>query len=186
VIDLTDVELLNRADRGDESAFAALYRRRQGGVYRFALQMSGRAEVAEDVTQEVFIVLARGATHYDPTRGSVVAWLYGVARNLVLRALERRGDLVALEDENQDEPVAEESCPLEYLLQNEAVEGVRRAVLSLPAPYREAVVLCDLQEMNYADAAEILRCPIGTVRSRLNRARTLLAGKLLAARRCCV
>jgi RNA polymerase sigma-70 factor, ECF subfamily len=182
----TDGELLNRAEQGDETAFATLYRRRQGGIYRFALQMSGSAEIAEDVTQEVFITLARGAAQYDPARGSVAAWLYGVARNLVLRALHRRGDCVALDDENANEPVADESCPLDSLLQNEAVEAVRRAVLSLPAQYREAVILCDLQEMNYADAAEALGCPVGTVRSRLNRARTLLAGKLSAAKRCCV
>jgi RNA polymerase sigma-70 factor (ECF subfamily) len=182
----TDGELLNRAGHGDERAFAALYRRRQGGIYRFALQMSGSAEIAEDVTQEVFITLARAAAEYDPVRGSVSGWLYGIARNLVLRAIERRGDWVAMEDDNATEPAAVDSSPLEGILQNEAVEAVRRAVLALPAQYREVVVMCDLQEVSYAEAADVLCCPVGTVRSRLHRARTLLAGKLQSAKRCCV
>ena len=148
--------------------------------------MSGSAEIAEDVTQEVFIALARGAARYDSSRGSLPAWLYGVARNLVCRALERQGDWVTLDQENGSEPAAGDSSVLDGLLQNEAVDAVRRAVLALPAQYREAVVLCDLQEMSYADAAQVLGCAIGTVRSRLNRARALLAAKLQAARRCCV
>ena len=148
--------------------------------------MCGSAEIAEDVTQDVFMMLARGAAHFDATRGSVSSWLYGVARNLVLRALERRGAWVPLDDEDGAEPVAERPCPLDEVLRNEALEAVRRAVLALPGQYREAVVLCDLQEVSYAEAAEIAGCPVGTVRSRLNRARALLAGKLQAAKRCCV
>src|SRR5512134_3983887 len=144
----TDHELLNGAARGDEQAFAAFYRRRQGGIYRFALQMSGSAEIAEDVTQEVFIAVARGVVRYDSSRGSVPAWLYGVARNLVCRALERRGDWVTLDQENGSEPAAGDSSVLDGLLRNETVDAVRRAVLALPAQYREAVVLCDLQEMS--------------------------------------
>jgi RNA polymerase sigma-70 factor (ECF subfamily) len=182
----TDGELLSRAARGDEHAFAMLYRRRQGGIYRFALQMSGSTEVAEEVTQEVFITLARGGAQYDSARGSVSTWLYGIARNVALRALERRGDWVTLDDENGTEAVCLQSSPLDGLLHDETVEAVRRAVLALPAQYREAVVLCDLEEMSYAEAAEALGCPVGTVRSRLNRARALLAEKLKAARRCCV
>jgi RNA polymerase sigma-70 factor (ECF subfamily) len=182
----TDRELLDRAERGDEPAFAAFYRRRQGGIYRFALQMSGSTEIAEEVTQDVFVALARGAARHDPARGSVCAWLYGIARNMVLRALAGRTEWLPLDDENGSEPVAGGSCPLEGLLQNEAVETVRRAVLALPGQYREALVLCDLQEMSYSDAAEVLGCPVGTVRSRLNRGRALLAGKLVAVKRCCV
>ena len=86
---MADVTLLRRMSAGDEEAFTALYRRRQGGIYRFALQMSGSEAIAEDVTQEVFLLLIREETAYDPSRGSLQGFLYGVARNHVLRALER-------------------------------------------------------------------------------------------------
>src|ERR1041385_9575715 len=86
---LADVTLLRRMSAGDEEAFTALYRRRQGGIYRFALQMSGSEAIAEDVTQEVFLLLIREASTYDPGRGSLQAFLLGVARNYVLRVLEK-------------------------------------------------------------------------------------------------
>src|SRR5437667_4069459 len=97
----SDVDLLRRAMAGDEEAFARLYRRRQGSVYRFALQMSGRRSVAEEVTQEVFLALIREAGRFDPERGSVIAYLYGIARNHVLRCLERDRFYVPMEDERE-------------------------------------------------------------------------------------
>src|SRR6266481_2209429 len=106
---------------GDKEAFAELYRRRQRDVYRFALHMTGIPDVAEDVTQEVFMVLMRRGNEYDELKGSVNAFLLGVARNYVLR---------------------------------------------------------DLQELTYSEAALVLGCAIGTVRSRLHRARTMLIEKL--------
>src|SRR5918997_1938702 len=99
----TDADLLRLSLAGDEDAFTALYRRRQGGVYRFALQMSGSEAVAEDVTQEVFMVLMRDADKFDPTRGSLSAYLYGIARNLVLRSFQKERPLVALPEEADDE-----------------------------------------------------------------------------------
>ena len=84
-----DEELLRRLRAGDEAAFTALYRRRQGGVYRFALQMSGSEAIAEDVTQEVFLALMREGNSYNPKRGSVAAYMYGIARKQVLRSLSR-------------------------------------------------------------------------------------------------
>jgi RNA polymerase sigma-70 factor (ECF subfamily) len=79
-----DPELLDRALAGEEDAFTSLYRRRQGGIYRFALQMTGSVEVAEDVTQETFLALLLHGSRYDAARGSVSAFLYGIARNFVL------------------------------------------------------------------------------------------------------
>ncbi|HYM13173.1 MAG TPA: sigma-70 family RNA polymerase sigma factor, partial [Bryobacterales bacterium] len=98
-----DDELLRLMAAGDEDAFVALYRRRQGAVYRFALQMSGSAAVAEEVTQEVFMALIREAKRYDPARGSLAAYLYGVARNHVLRCLEKDRPYVSMPDEPQGE-----------------------------------------------------------------------------------
>ena len=169
---------------GDDEALTLLYRRRQAGVYRFALQMSGSKSIAEDVTQEVFLFLMREGNVFDPTRGSVSAFLFGVARNYVLRRLRVEQLLAPLNDESDDDiPAlhATDLCPLEDLTRAETIESVRRAVLSLPAKYREVVVLCELQDVSDGEAAEILDCAIGTVRSRLHRARALLVAKLRPA-----
>lgn len=180
--ELNDAELLECASRGDEVAFGMLYDRRQAGIYRFALQMSGRRDVAEEVVQETFLILAQGPSKYDASRGTVSALLYGIARKVLLRWLGRFGNNDATGDENAAEVIAEQSGPLETLLRSETAEAVRRAVLALPPAYREAVVLCDLQELSYEDAAETMGCPVGTVRSRLNRGRALLAERLRAAK----
>lgn len=177
-----DEDLLRLAVAGDEVAFTALYRRRQGAIYRFALQMGGSPQVAEDVTQEVFLAVARDGGRFDPARGTVSAFLFGVARNHVLRRLERERVFVQLPDSGGDADSGGMMFvgpdPLEDLTRGETVERVRTAVLALPAHYREAVVLCDLNEMSYAEAAEIIGCAIGTVRSRLHRARSMLIERL--------
>ena len=180
----TDAELLRLMLAGDEEAFAALYRRRQGGVYRFALQMSGSEALAEDVVQEVFMVLMRDGGNFDPARGSLSAYLYGIARNHVLRAFERERSFVPLDADEGDsnEPphanLVAHFDPLGDLTRGEMVEKLRQAVLALPAHYREALVLCELHELSYADAACSLNCAVGTVRSRLHRARAMLAEKM--------
>jgi RNA polymerase sigma-70 factor (ECF subfamily) len=183
--DLNDSELLRSMLAGDVEALALLYRRRQGAVYRFALQMSGSKTVAEDVTQEVFLFLMRDGHVFDPEKGSVSAFLLGVARNYVLRRLRVEQQLTPLGDDFDDDvPVLHAStdiCPLEDLTRAETIESVRRAVLSLPSKYREVVVLCELQDISYGETAEILGCAIGTVRSRLHRARALLLAKLRPA-----
>jgi RNA polymerase sigma-70 factor (ECF subfamily) len=183
--DLNDSDLLRSMLAGDEEALALLYRRRQGGVYRFALQMSGSKPIAEDVTQEVFLFLMREGHVFDPARGSVGAFLLGVARNLVLRRLRVEQLLAPLgDDPDEDVPMLHATtdfCPLEDLTRAETIESVRKAVLSLPPKYREVVVLCELQDVSYVETAEILGCAIGTVRSRLHRARALLLEKLRPA-----
>jgi RNA polymerase sigma-70 factor (ECF subfamily) len=183
--DLSDNDLLRQMLGGDEDALAQLYRRRHGSVYRFALQMSGSKSIAEDVTQEVFLFLMRQGHVFDPARGALSAFLLGVARNHVLRRLRVEHLLSPLADDNEDEgggfQVATELCPLEDLTRAETIENVRKAVLSLPPKYREVVVLCELQDVSYAETGEILGCAIGTVRSRLHRARALLLTKLRPA-----
>lgn len=183
--DLGDNELLRLMLAGDEDALTLLYRRRQGGIYRFALQMSGSRAIAEDVTQEVFLFLLRQGQAFDPERGALSAFLLGVARNHVLRRLRVEHFLAPLVDDSEEEPQVlqqtQELCPLEDLTRAETIESVRKAVLSLPAKYREVVVLCELQDVSYGETAEILGCAIGTVRSRLHRARALLLEKLRPA-----
>ena len=166
-----DPELLSRIWAGDEAAFTTLYRRRQGGVYRFALLMSGSRAMAEDVTQEVFLALMQEGRKYDDKRGSVAAYLYGIARKKVLR--HRVRDAAAAAD-SPDQAAG----PLDELLKNESIRAVWDAVLLLPAHYREVVVLCELHEMNYEEASAALGCTVGTIRSRLHRGRALLAERL--------
>lgn len=175
-----DVHLLGRMLDGDETSFTELYRRRQAAVYRFALQMTGEAAIAEDVTQEVFLALINHGRRFDPSRGSLASFLFGVARNLLRRRLEKErvSKLETSEAEAEVEELAGDEDLLEDLTRRETVDQVRRAVLSLPPVYREVVVLCDLEDCSYEEAAVTLECPVGTVRSRLNRARTLLAQKL--------
>jgi RNA polymerase sigma-70 factor (ECF subfamily) len=177
----TDDELLQRIRNGEENAFVTLYRRRQAALFRFALRMSGSVPVAEDVVQEVFVAMLRQDSGYDPTRGTLSGYLFGIARKLVLRNLDRGRLDVALDAEADDSALPELRViddPLLELTHHEGIEALRRAVAALPRRYREVVVLCDLEEVDYADAAVALNCPIGTVRSRLHRARGLLLDKL--------
>lgn len=177
----SDQDLLRRIAKRDEHAFLIFYRRYQALVYRFALQMSGKTEYAEEVTQDVFMVVMGSAKQYDPARGSIAAYLIGIARNFVLRALERERPYVLLEDRD-----AGEQDTLADLTRQERIETLRKAVLALPPAYREVVVLCDLHELDYAEAADVLGCAIGTIRSRLHRARALLTEKMRASERCVV
>src|SRR5215831_8440620 len=179
----SDGDLLRLIMAGDEHAFTSVYRRHQAQIYRFALLMSGSPAIAEDVTQEVFIVLMREAARYDPSRGSLSAYLYGIARNHVLRCLDRDRSYVPIVEESDDEviPLTEliaQCDPLDDLTRNEVIKSVRQAVLALPARYRDVVVLCDFQELSYAEAAAVLGRPVGTVCSRLHRGHGLLLEKL--------
>lgn len=185
----SDGDLLRLLSAGEEKAFLEFYRRYQGLVYRFALQMSGNTEIAEEVTQDVFLVVMNSAKRYDSKRGSVPAFLYGIARNFVLRALEReRPYITVLDDPAGDYAgrIAADQDLFGELAQNERLETLRKAVLALPPSYREVLVLCDLHERDYADAANAIGCAIGTVRSRLHRARALLGEKMRASERCAV
>jgi RNA polymerase sigma-70 factor, ECF subfamily len=178
--DQTDEQLLLQALDGNEDAFTALYRQRQGPVYRFALHMSGSPHVAEEVTQEVFLFPLQRGRDFDPTRGALGAYLFGVARNYVRRAMEKSYTESAMTTpaEEDDPSLVTEFDPLDDLARSQTSKAVWKAVLSLPEHYREVVVLCDLQELSYADAAIALGCALGTIRSRLHRAHEMLVRKL--------
>ena len=182
----SDDDLLRLISKGHEPAFVEFYRKHQRAVYRFALHMSGKIEIAEEVTQDVFMTVMGVAKQYDSKRGSAVSYLYGITRNFVLRCLEReRPYATALDDAGNEQAstVASDHDLVSELTRNERVESLRKAVLALPPAYREVVVLCDLNEMDYAQAAGALGCAIGTIRSRLHRARALLMEKMRAAER---
>jgi RNA polymerase sigma-70 factor (ECF subfamily) len=189
VTEIRDEQLLRMMQLGDEDAFTMLYRRRQGGIYRFVLEMSGSASLAEDVTQEVFMALIRDSRGYDPSRGSLGAYLLGMARHHALRLIKRDRTYVSISptrdgswDSGDLAPLSPEN-PHSEMSRRESIHWVQQAILSLPEHYREAVVVCDLNEMSYEDAASVLGCSVGTVRSRLHRGRALLSQKLAGGKK---
>jgi RNA polymerase sigma-70 factor (ECF subfamily) len=194
--DMTDDRLLRRMIAGDEDAFAALYRRRHPAIYRFALHMTGNPSIAEDVTQEVFMTLIREPKRFDPTRGTLGGFLFGIARNHLRKRWEQERRLVSFAgdaDDLDDLLSAAAASPNgnghshshgpAHLVRDEftsleTVGRVRQAISTLPENYREVVILCELEELSYDEAASALGCPVGTVRSRLHRARAILLEKL--------
>jgi RNA polymerase sigma-70 factor, ECF subfamily len=177
----SDLELLRQLGKGNENAFRMLYDRYQGPIYRFALHMAGDSAIANETAQEVFMSLIRNSKGYDPAKGSVAGYMFGIARNLIRRDLEHRRLEVPLPEEASDGDqlaLASDLNVLDELSAAEMLDLLRKAVLALPELYREAVVLCDLEELTYADAGEVLGCSPGTVASRLHRARALLKTKL--------
>jgi RNA polymerase sigma-70 factor (ECF subfamily) len=177
IASLNEHALLRRVQSGEAAAFEELYDRHQARVYRYVLRMSGSPELADDVVQEVFLALIRGARGYDPRAGALASYLYGIARNLLFRHFS-----VPPVEELADDTRVTEANPLEGLEQTEQIERVRLALASIPAHYREAVVLCEMEEMSYAEVAEMLGVAVGTVRSRLHRARAILVEKLSGER----
>ncbi len=202
--DLADALLLRRMAGGDEDAFAEVYRQKHPAIYRFALHMSGNSAMAEDVTQEVFMALIRDPKRFDPTRGTLGGFLFGVARNHLRKRWEQDRRLVSFDGDPDDlrgttsagggsqratagngahgngngRGVFAAAPGWDEFASVETIGRVRQAVGTLPENYREVVVLCELDEMSYEDAAAALECPVGTVRSRLHRARAILVEKL--------
>ena len=168
-----DTSLLAEIAAGDEQAFIELFRRQQHEVFRFAFAMAKSRSFAQDVTQEVFLNVLENAGRFDAAKGTARAWLFGCARYVTLDRLrlERRWT-----DEMPPEDLALDSD--ERLLADQRVERLHGAIARLPVEYREALVLCELHELSYADTAAVLGCPVGTVRSRLHRGRALLAAML--------
>ncbi len=167
----TDEELYQRMKQGDRRAFEQLYERREPGLFRYALHMSGDRMAAEEAIQDAFLGLIQPGSRFDAKRGYVQAYLYGTVRNLI-RATRRTRSTEPL----GDAPVRDDI--LGALIGDEITTALHAALQELPVAYRDAVVLCDLEERSYEEAAQVMECPVGTVRSRLHRARAMLAAKL--------
>jgi len=172
----SDQALMQRTAAGDREAFATLYRRHQAAVYRFARLMTGSAAAAEDVVQEVFLALMKDAARYDAGRAALTTYLFGMARRVTRRRLLRERRFVEITAGDGARDVAPNAS--EALERRDMLQRLREAILSLPSRYREVVVLCDVEGVTYETAAESIGCAIGTIRSRLHRARQLLATKL--------
>ena len=167
----SDEDLYRLVKKGDRGALGELYERLEPGLYRYALYASGSKAVAEEIAQDVFLRLSGPGIPYDEQRGSLEAYLYGVARNL----LRMRPPVVGLD--GAPEPATADDA-LRDLIDSERTAALLAAVRELPSGYRDVVVLCDLEERSYEEAAKVMECPVGTVRSRLHRARALLTAKL--------
>jgi RNA polymerase sigma-70 factor (ECF subfamily) len=201
-VETRDVELLGRLKAGDEDAFLEFYRRHQAGLYRYAMHMSGSPQAAADVVQETFLSLIRHAGKYDQEKGNPAAFLFGIARNHLRKLYEKESRYISLSDElssglSSDGPshsghsngnghapamVTPSETIHDGLEREQISELLRDAILTLPDHYREPVTLCDLEGKSYGEAAALLECPVGTVRSRLSRARSMLLDKLRPAK----
>jgi RNA polymerase sigma-70 factor (ECF subfamily) len=175
-----NVELVRQLARGNEAAFYSLYERYQRPIFRFAWHMSGNETTAEEVTQEVFLQLIHRPRRFDPAKGTLAGYLFGIARNLVRRQMATISVDVPLDDEQlkDDDALASDIDVLSEVDRQERLELLHKSVLALPAAYRETLILCDLEEMSYPEVATVLGCPEGTVASRLHRARTMLKSRL--------
>lgn len=177
-----ELTLLARLRQGDEEAFVALYRRHKDAVYRYALLRTGSAAQAADITQETFLHLMTRPEQYDVARGSIGAWLCGVARNLARRASGGREDATDPDEFAGDAAtpaqLVDSVSPAEAMLASETAEQVRLALAAVAPRYRDVLILCELAELSYAEAAQVCGIDIGTVRSRLSRARAQLAERL--------
>jgi len=178
-----DEELLKRSAKGDEDAFTILYRRHADVLYRFAFRMTGSSWGAEEIVQDVFMTIVREPGKYDTERGTLPAFLFGITRNKIMKYNERLPREISLVERQEDGSgggltLRDSFTPAMWAEQRERLEKVRAAVMELPIEFRETVVLCELEEMTYDQAARMLDCPIGTIRSRLHRGRALLLAKL--------
>ena len=178
--DEPDDELVRRAQSGEREAFAEIYHRYHAVVYRFARMMSGSSAIGEDVTQETFTVFLRDLHRYEPKCSRISTYLYGVARNLTRSALRRSRRFVRLDVIGEREPVAN-SDPASSFERSEERGQLRRVIADLPSRFREVLILCAIHGLSYADVAAILGTPVGTVRSRLNRGRRIIAKRLREA-----
>ena len=181
-----DVSLIEALAGGDAEAARELYRRHCHPILRFALAMTDSRATAEDVVHDTFVELLQRPGNYDRGRGSLRAFLYGIARHRIARSARAAGIAPPDGDPDEDAPgrlaagkpaelAASAGTPEDQAERSQDIARLRAAIRALPLVYREVIAWCDLGEVSYASVADILDCPIGTVRSRLHRARALLA-----------
>ncbi len=183
---LRNDDLVERCQKGDDAAWMKLIRTRTREVYRFCLHFTGREDEAEDLTQEIFLKVFRTIESYDPAQSSFSTWLNRVARNHLVdhyRRTRMERATSSLEDELSHLPPEHgEEQALQQLENRERREVLQWALEKLSPGLRQAVVLRDLQGLEYTEIAHLLRVSRGTIKSRIHRGRLEL-GRLLLARR---
>lgn len=170
----TDLDLLQRHRYGDPTAFEEIYHRFDAMVYNVALRLAGDPEEAADLTQEIFLRIFR---HLEKFRGrsSLKTWVYRVAINHCRSRLGRKRPPASSLDEETARPLPDPGRgPEEWAVADDEARRVAEALGRLPAVYKEAVVLRDLEGLTYQEIAEVLGIRIGTVRSRIARGRERL------------
>jgi RNA polymerase sigma-70 factor (ECF subfamily) len=183
-----DTELVKRAKANDSEAFAMLVDRYQSRVFNTAYRMMGERGAAEDITQEVFLKVYSGLPTFKE-QAAFSTWIYRITVNQCTSEVRRlasrkRRQEVSLHpvagngSENPIEPPDTSGDPVRKTEESEKVEVVQRAIESLDPEFREALVLRDIEGFSYEEIAEIIQRPVGTVRSRIHRARTELREKL--------
>lgn len=170
--------LLRALARGEQRALEALYRQEAAAVYRYALALAGDAAAAADATQDAFVALAERPAAFDAGRGSLGAYLAGVARHALLAGWRRSGREVETDDDALAARPDDNPDPAQRLGRQQDLQQLWTALRALPWPQREAVVLVDLQDRPYAEAARIAGCELNTLRTRLLRGRNRLAAAL--------
>lgn len=177
---LSDRQVLQKAAT-DQGYLSVLVRRYRTPLYNFVYRFVGDRETAEDIVQETFLRCMRHSHQY-PAIEQVSTWLYTIAGNLAKTELRRRKrwhwiPIGPSEDEERTafyEPVDGERLPGELADTNQVQDAVVAAIHQLPDEFREAVLLRDLNGLSYEDIAKIICCPVGTVKSRVNRGRLRL------------
>jgi RNA polymerase sigma-70 factor (ECF subfamily) len=188
--DLADADLVRRVAEGDAQAFESLMTRYQSPIHGFLRGMLGNREDAQDAAQEVFVRVFTQAHRYQPS-APFRSWLYRIATNVAIDAVRKRkrrwfgllpARTLTTHDGDERNPLDEVpsggATALALLIDDERDQHVARAVATLPRVYRAALVLRDLQDLSYEEVAVVLGCRVGTVKSRINRARNLLRDKL--------
>jgi RNA polymerase sigma-70 factor (ECF subfamily) len=179
-----DAEYVAQLVAGDGAALRPLYERHGRALLRFSAAMCRSRQSAEDMVHDTFVELMREPANFDPAQGTVFAYLCGVLRHRVSHHYRQQKRWVALDEESPAQVhaghVHEAPGPADEIARSELTAAFRRAMLELPLPHREVIALCDLEELPYSTVASILDCPIGTVRSRLHRARALLTIRLVS------
>src|SRR2546421_3258609 len=174
-----DFNLVERCLSGDEAAWETLVRNHTRRVYGFCYRFTGKDSEAQDLTKEVFLRVFRSLKSYRSDEGAFVTWLTRLSRNLLIDHYRRTRQERVTESIEEQLPMIEgkEAAgerPDGLLAGREASEALQTALQRLSPDLREAVILRDLQEMDYREIANVLKIPEGTVKSRLNRGRAEL------------
>jgi RNA polymerase sigma-70 factor (ECF subfamily) len=179
--------LVRRCIAGDVAAWEEIVKRYNRRIYNICYRFAGSGEDAQDLTQEVFIKMFRTLSSYDAERGAFMTWVTTITRNLLVDHFRKSKQdrltesLDTTPSEHEDamplsEKIEDQAPPADMTVQGrETRELVHNALQKLSPELREAVILRDLQDMDYKDIATVLKVPEGTVKSRINRGRAELA-----------